>query len=186
MELQVAGKNVEVTQQVKDYLNKKMKKLIRYLPNMDEAKVEIQEEQTKSPNHRVVVQITLRNKGDLLRAEERSSNVNTAIDAVTEVLSRRIERYKGKFDKKARGALMARKFSPTVAETMVEEKLEIIPEVVRTKRFFVKSMDIAEAGEQMELLSHDFFLFLNSESGELNLIYRRKDGNYGLIEPVLA
>jgi len=186
MELQVAGKNVEVTQQIKDYLDKKMRKLIRYLPNIDEAKVEIQEQKTKSPDHRVVVQVTLRNKGDLLRAEERSSNVNTAIDVVTEVLSRRIERYKGKFDKKAKGALMARKLSPALAEPVVEENLELGPQIVRTKRFLVKSMDVAEAAEQMELLSHDFFLFLNNENGELNLIYRRKDGNYGLIEPELA
>ena len=186
MELQVAGKNVEVTPQIKDYLDKKMRKLIRYLPNIEEAKVEIQEQKTKSPDHRVVVQVTLRNKGDLLRAEERSSNVNTAIDIVTEVLSRRIERYKGKFDKKAKGALMARKLSPAMVEPVVGENLELSPQVVRTKRFFVKSMDVAEAVEQMELLSHDFFLFLNNESGELNLIYRRKDGNYGLIEPELA
>lgn len=186
MDLQVAGKNVEVTPLVKDYLNKKMKRLIRYLPNVDEAKVEIQEEKTKSPDHRVAVQITLRNKGDLLRAEERSSNVNAAIDAVTEVLSRRIERYKSKFDKKARGVLISRKFSSMSTAAVAEEKIESVPQVVRTKRFLVKSMDISEAAEQMELLSHDFFLFLNNETGELNLIYRRKDGNYGLIEPELA
>ncbi len=187
MELQVVGKNVEVTQQVKDYLSKKMKKLIRYLPNVEEAKVEIQEEKTKSPDHRLVVQVTLRNKGDILRSEERSSSINSAIDSVTEVLSRRIERYKGKFDKKARGAMLARNVSSELLESERKEtNIEQSTQIVKVKRFLVRSMDVTEAAEQMELLSHDFFLFLNSKNGELNLIYRRKDGNYGIIEPELG
>lgn len=185
MELQVVGKNVEITQQLKDYLGKKMDKLTRHLPNMDEAKVEIHEEKTKSPAHRVTVQVTLKNKGTILRGEERSANVHTAIDAVTEALARRIERYKGKYDKKSRGAATVRQLAFTPEEAVTEEKTTS-PEVVRVKRFPVKSMTAAEATEQMELLSHDFFLFMNSESGELNLVYRRKDGNYGLIEPELA
>ena len=186
MELQVVGKNVEITQSLREYLGKKMNKLTRHLPNVDEAKVEIHEEKTKSPDHRVTVQVTLKNKGTLLRSEERGANVETAIDAVTEVLSRRIERYKGKLNKKGRSATLARQLSATSEEIITERKAGFVPEVVRAKRFAVKSMDLEEATEQMELLSHDFFLFVNSDSGELNLVYRRKDGNYGFIEPELA
>lgn len=185
MELQVVGKNVEVTQQLREYLGKKMDKLTRHLPNIDEAKVEIHEEKTKSPAHRVTVQVTLKNKGTILRSEERSTNVHTAIDAVTEVLTRRIERYKGKYDKKSRGTAAIRQLAFTPEESVTEEKVPA-PAVVRMKRFPVKSMTVAEAIEQMELLSHDFFLFMNTESGELNLVYRRKDGNYGFIEPELV
>jgi putative sigma-54 modulation protein len=186
MELQVVGKNVEITQALKEYLGKKMDKLTRHLPNIDEAKVEIHEEKTKSPNHRVTVQVTLKNKGTILRGEERSANFHTAIDAVTEVLARRIERYKGKYNKKGRNAEIVRQLSLTSEHLAVEDEANASVEVVRVKRFLVKSMTVAEAAEQMELLSHDFFLFINTESGKLNLVYRRKDNNYGVIEPELA
>lgn len=186
MELQVVGKNLEITQAVKDYLGKKMNKLTRHLPNIDEVKVEIHEAKTKSPDHRVTVQVTIKNRGTMLRGEERGANVNTAIDAVTEVLERRIERYKGKFNKKGRGASLARQISAVSEEIVTDKEAGFVPEVARVKRFAVKSMTLEEAAEQMDLLSHDFFLFVNSDSGELNLVYRRKDGNYGLIEPELA
>ena len=186
MELQVVGKNVEISQSLREYLGKKMNKLTRHLSNVDEAKVEIREEKTKSPDHRVIVQITLKNKGTLLRSEERGANVETAIDEVTEVLSRRIERYKGKLSKKGRSATSTRQLSATPDDIITEIKTGFVPEVVRAKRFAVKSMNLEEATEQMELLGHDFLLFVNSNSGELNLVYRRKDGNYGLIEPELA
>lgn len=181
MELMVVGKNFEITQSIRDYLAKKIKKLTRHLPDIDEAKVEIHEEKTKSPEHRVSVQITIKSRGTLLRSEERSANAHTAIDAVIDVLGRRIERYKAKFEKKGRGANSARHI-PAVSENVTSRKDSFTPELVRIKRFTVKSMTVEDATEQMELLSHDFFLFVNGESGELNLIYRRKDGNYGLIE----
>lgn len=186
MELQVVGKNVEISQAVKDYLVKKTDKLTRHLPNIDEIKVEIHEAKTKSVDHRVTVQATVKTKGNLLRAEERSANVHAAIDAVTEVLERRIERYKAKFDKKGKGNTTVRKLPAVPEEIITDRKTGFVPEVVRVKRFTVKSMTLEEATEQMELLSHDFFLFVNSESGELNLVYLRNDGNYGLIEPELA
>jgi putative sigma-54 modulation protein len=183
MELQVVGKNVEITQTLKEYLNKKMDKLIRHLPNIDEAKVEIHEEKTKSPNHRVTVQVTLKNRGTILRGEERSANFHTAIDAVTEVLARRIERYKGKYNKKGRNAEAVRQLSLTPEQLTMEADVRSSLDVVRVKRFPVKSMTVTEAVEQMELISHDFFLFINTNNGKLNLVYRRKDNNYGVIEP---
>lgn len=186
MELQVVGKNLEITQSIRDYLGKKINKLIRHLPNIDETKIEIHEEKTKSPDHRVTVQVTIKNKGTLLRSEERGANVQTAIDAVIEVLERQIERYKGKYNKKGRGASLSRQLSAVPKEIVIDRKAGGSPDVVRVKRFVVKPMTVEEATDQMELLSHDFFLFVNSESGELNLAYRRKDGNYGLIEPELA
>jgi putative sigma-54 modulation protein len=186
MELQVVGKNLEITQGVRDYLVKKTDKLTRHLTNIDEIKVEIHEAKTKSVDHRVTVQVTVKSRGSLLRGEERSANVHTAIDAVIEVLERRIERYKGKLDKKGKGNATVRKLPAVPEEIVADSKTGFVPEVVRLKRFAVKSMTLEEATEQMELLSHDFFLFVNSDSGELSLVYRRTDGNYGLIEPELA
>jgi putative sigma-54 modulation protein len=186
MDLQVIGKNLEVSQSMRDYVQRKMNRLVRYLPGIDDAKVEIRREKTKSPEHRFTVQITVRNRGMLLRAEEKGINANAAIDMVVEVLARQIKRYKGKAsDRKDKGVSIARQMG-NIEAAEVSKKRAASPELARIKRFIVKSMTIEESAEQMELLGHDFFLFVNDENGELNLIYRRKDGNYGLIVPELA
>jgi len=184
MEIQIVGKNMEITQTVEDYIQKKVDKLSRYLPKIDEVKIEINEEKTKSPEERFVVQITIRSKGTLLRGEERGANINMAVDTVIEVLARQIRHYKGKLYKKNRG-ISAVKQGITSAEVVVSEDYDVFPEIVKIKQFLVRSMLVDEATEQMELLSHDFYLFSNSENGALNLVYRRKDGNYGLIVPEL-
>src|SRR4030042_2350236 len=128
MELLVVGKNFEITQSVRDYLTKKINKLIRHLPDIDEAKVEIHEERTKSPEHRVSVQVTIKNRGTILRSEERSANVHAAIDSVIDILGRRIERYKGKFDKKGRGAYLARQIPAVSGEKAANRKGGFMPD----------------------------------------------------------
>jgi putative sigma-54 modulation protein len=183
MDFQVSGKNIDITQQLQDYVQKKTERLTRYLPQIDEAKVEIAEGKAKSPDDRFTVQITVRSKGNLLRSEERAANVNLAIDKVVDTLARQISRFKGKFNKKGKGMSVGEQIAEA-EETTLNNK-EVIPEIVRVKRFFVKSLSVEEAAEQMELLNHDFFLFLNNDTGVINVIYRRKDGNYGLIEPEL-
>ena len=185
MELQIVGKNLEITQAMDNYLQKKVSKLIRFLPNIDEAKAELSEEKTKSPEHRFTVQVTLRIKGTILRGEEKGPNINTAIDALTESLARQIKRYKGKLQSKKRGASLVKQ-TRALEAIGIGEEVEISPELVKVKRFQVKLMSTEEATEQMELLNHDFFIFLNSDTRALNLVYRRKDGNYGLIEPELS
>ena len=105
-------------------------------------------------------------------------NLIAAIDKVVSVIDRQIERYKGKRYKKGRGSSFARNGGITEESPSVEK-------VVKVKRFAVKSLSVPDAIEQMELLGHDFFLFFNSETGELNLLYRRKDGNYSIMEPEL-
>ena len=185
MELQVFGKNMEISPVLENYVQKKIGKLARYLPNIADAKVEIHDENTKSPKQRFTVQVTLNSKGVLLRGEERGENVNVAVDAVAEVLERQIERYKGKLQEKGRGVSLARQ-AAVLERTVASEASEYLPSIVRIKRFAVKPMSVAEAVEQMELLSHSFFLFVNAENGVLSLLYRRNDGNYGLIEPEMA
>jgi len=181
MELQINGKNMEILPAVRSHIERKLGKLGRHLPNITKSKVEISEEKTKSPQQRFVVQVTIDSNGTLLRGEERGKDLLVAIDKVAEVMSRQIEHYKGKRYEKGRGSSLARSgFSEEVAEERPPGR------VVKIKRFTVKPMSVDEAMGQMELLGHNFFLFFNADSEELNLLYRRKDGNCGLIEPELG
>ena len=180
MEPQITGKNIELSPAVLRYIERKLGKLSRHLPNIIESKVELFEEKTRSPQQRFVVQVTIDSSGTLLRSEGEGEDLFTAIDKVAAIMERQIERYKGKRYNKGRGSSLAR--------GGFKEEIEPAPpprKVVRVKRFAVKPMSVAEAVDQMELLGHDFFLFFNADSEKLNLLYRRKDGNYGLIEPEL-
>jgi len=179
MKLQVIGKNdVEVSETIRAYVEKKVGKLGRYLPTLDEGKVELSQEGTKLPQHRFTVQVTLDSRGVLIRAQEKSKDMRAAIDKVVDVLSKRIERYKGKLYDKSRGVSFARQ-----GAAIEEEETEVPKRVVKTKHFLVKPMPVDEAINQMELLGHDFFLFVDADTDRLNLLYRRDDENYGLIEP---
>lgn len=178
MELQITGKNMEVSPTVRRYIERKLGKLNRHLPKILESKVEITEEKTKSPKQHFVVQVTVNSKGTLLRAEHRGEDLFIAIDKVETTMKRQIEHYKGKLYDKGRGISLARGgLSP--------EAIEPLPTLTRVKRFIIKPMPTDEAIHQMELLDHDFFLFYNIDTDGLNLVYRRRDGNYGLIEPEL-
>ena len=184
MKLQILAKNnVEVTETIRTYVERKVGKLGRYLPTLDECKVEITREGTKLPEQRFTVQVTLDSRGVLIRAQEKSKDMRAAVDRVVDVLSKRIERYKGKLYDKSRGVYFARQGAAIEEEEIEEEEIEAPKRVVKTKRFLVKPMPIDEAISQMELLGHDFFLFLDADTERLNLLYRRDDGNYGLIEP---
>ena len=181
MELQIIGKNLELSETVRSYVQKKLGRLTRHLPSIVDIKVEISEERTKSPEHRFVVQVTINSKGTLLRGEERQRDIYAAIDSVANVMNRQLERYKGKLYKKGRGVSLAR--SGPIPELPEQESL---PQVVKVKRFTVKPMSVEEAVEQMELLGHSFFLFTNADSDQVGLLYLRADGDYGLIEPELS
>jgi len=182
MKLQIFSKNMEIPQDVQNYVQKKVGKLTRYLPEINEAKVEIHAENTKSPQHRYTAQVTLNSKGIIFRGEERGESVRAVVDTVVDVLERQIERYKGKLQNKGRGLSLR---GQSVEEIVTEEPADW-PRVVKIKRFAVKPMSVKEASEQMELLGHSFFLFVNSDNDRLCLLYRRNDGDFGLIEPELA
>jgi putative sigma-54 modulation protein len=180
MELQITGKNTEVSPPARSYIERKLGKFSRHLPNIIDSEIEITEEKTKSPQHRFVVQVTVNSGGTLLRGEERGEDLFKAIDKVVNIMNRQIEHYKGKLYKKGRGSSLARGEFSQEAETKPQPK-----RVIKVKRFAIKPMSVDEAINQMELLGHDFFLFFNADTEELNLLYRRKDSNYGLIEPEL-
>jgi putative sigma-54 modulation protein len=181
MELQITGKNIEISPEVRQYIERKLDKLGRHLHKIMESKVEISEQKTKSPQQHFVVQVTIDSSGTLFRSQERGENLVSAIDKVVGVMDRQIKRYKGKLYKKGRGSSLAR---GGLSEEIVEEKT--MGRIVKIKQFVVKPMSVDEAIEQMELLGHDFFLFFDADDEGLNLLYRRKDGNYGLIKPELG
>jgi len=168
-----------LTPVIRGYIEKKLGKLNRQLNNISDFKVELTEEKTKSPQQRYVVQATLDSKGTLIRGEERGENLMTAIDKVETVMTRQIERYKGKLYDKGRGNSFARGISSK--EELAAPAAQT--QVVKVKHFAIKPMSVNEAIEQMELLGHDFFLFYNVENTKPNLVYHRKDDSYGLIEP---
>jgi len=181
MELKITGKNIQLAPEVHRHIERKLGKLNRHLPNINMSKVEIISEKTKSPKEHYVVQMIVDSNGTLLRGEERGGDLFTAIDKVAEIMDRRIEHYKGKLYDKGRGSSLARsEFSGEADVTPPPSK------VVKVKRFAVKPMSVAEAIDQMELLGHNFFLFFDVESEQVNVVYQRNDGNYGLIVPELG
>ena len=182
MELIIKGKNVEVTDRLREYVEQKIGKLDRYLPSISEAWVELSSEETKAAQDRQVCQVTVRSNGTILRAEERSDDIFSAIDTVLDKMYRQIARYKGKRKNRWRGAGPTVEPLPIAMEEEVEEEARSI---VRVKRFPMTPMNLEEAVEQMELLGHDFFVFFNGEEGRINVLYRRKGGNYGLLQPEL-
>jgi len=179
MQLQILAKNdMPISPTIEQYVTRRIGKMDRYLPSIDQGKVEISREETKQPDQRFVVQVTLDSNGVLIRAQERADDVRTAVDRVVDALANRIARYKGRRFAKGKDSVRTME-SAQQAEAAPSEPRR----VVKTKRFTLKPMALDEATEQMELLGHDFFLFVDSDSGKANLLYRRKDGDYGLIEP---
>lgn len=187
MELSVIGHNMEVTTRLQNYVEKKTSRLDRYMPDLTGVYVDLSAENTRSAVERQVAQITVRDKhGTILRAEERSNDIFAAIDAVVDKLYRQINRYRGKQQRKWRGNDTMEEASLGEPLPLEEQTEEETPQtIVRQKKFPLHPMSTEEAIEQMELLGHDFFIFYNAEEAAVNVIYRRRDGNYGLLQPVL-
>ena len=186
IDVDVYGRNIEVTDRIQDYVTKKVTKLDRYLPGIEEVRVEVAYvKSARSASDRQVAQITVRGKGFILRSEERSDDIFTALDAALDKMQRRIERYKGKH---YRGRGDGRSAAEVVPEAASEEESgELGPVIVRRKRFTLVPMDEMEALEQMELLGHEnFFVFYNVTTNGINVLYKRRDGTYGMIEPTIG
>jgi putative sigma-54 modulation protein len=187
----IHGRDVDVKPRLQEYVEKKVGKLDRYLSLIREARVDLTEIRgARSAADRYVAQLTIPLKGSVLRAEERHSDLFAAVDAVLEKMNRQIERYKGK-RWRGRGdgtdaAQLAVAVEPEIEETapILESDEETPSVVVRRKQFLLTPMNEAEAIEQMQLIGHDnFFVFFNAENNRVNVLYRRRDGNLGLIDP---
>lgn len=171
MRIQARGKNIEVTDALKNHVEKKIGKISKYFDENTEAQVNL----SVVKDTHVVEAMLLLNGGMLIRAEEKSPDMYASIDMVVEKLERQIRKYKTRINRKAR------QIGPVGEEEKNWEDEE--PKIVKTKRFPIKPMLPDEAVLQMNLLEHDFYVFINAETNEANVVYRRKDGNFGLIEP---
>lgn len=182
MELTFRSRHVPITDQLRQHTTRKLERLGRYLPMVDEAVVELEQEGGEN-SRRYVVQLTVNCNGTYLRAEERGPRLLAAIDAAVDVLSRQLRRFKDKVYRRGR---RFRDKELAVEEPPAEEGGDeevVLGKVVRVKRFPVKPMTEEEAVEQMELLGHDFFLFFDANADTYALLYRRRDGHYGMIIP---
>jgi putative sigma-54 modulation protein len=183
MELIFRGKQVTLDDSFRDYARKKLNRLSRYLPVAEHAIVDVRHE-AKGAGGRFVVQVTVNVDGTYLRAEERAGQLETAVDAVSNVLSRQVMRYKQKTLYRSERRVDKEALAAAAEEAGLPQDTEIISgRVVKRKSFVVKPMTEGEAIEQMELLGHNFFLFRDDDRQELALLYRRRDGDYGLILP---
>jgi putative sigma-54 modulation protein len=184
-ELKIQTRNMEVTDRIRDYVEKKADKLDRFLSAIDETRVELSyEKSTRSAADRHVAQITVRGKNLLLRSEERADDIFAAFDTALDKLQRQIDRFKGK---RYRG----RGDGKTAADVVPIPEEDIEPEeepvIIRRKQFELVPMNEAEAVEQMKLLGHDnFFIFYDGDANRMKVLYRRWNGTYGIIEPVVG
>lgn len=175
MKLTFTGKNIEVTEALRDITEKKLSRLDKYFKKDVVGNVVYSVERNWK-----VLEITINLPGTILRVEEASDDMYAAIDKAVDVLERQIRKYKTKLQKRYQAGETIRFENVMPLE---EEKEEEKPRLVKTKRFEMKPMSVDEAILQMELLGHNFFVFMNADIDQVSVVYKRKDGNYGLIEP---
>jgi putative sigma-54 modulation protein len=180
----INARNLEVNDRLRDYLTKKAVKLDRYLDTIEEVQIDLDHRKSaRSAADRQVAQVTARGKGVLLRAENRADDIYAAFDATLDKIERQAERYKGKHWRNRGDGRSAAQVGLDAPSTEPDTG-DLGPAIVRRKRIPLTPMDEGEAVDQMMLLSHeDFFIFMNSASGQVNVLYRRRDGTLGLIEP---
>jgi putative sigma-54 modulation protein len=174
MQIIIKGKNIELTPALRTHAEKKVGKIAKFFEdNAGTATVMLR---TERDLH--IVEVTVQIEGLILRGEEKTDDMYVSIDGVVDKLERQIKKYKTRINHKLR--LDVESKTPEVKE---EEPREPVGQVIKTKRFAVKPMSVEEAVMQLELIGHDFFVFRNATTEEVNVLYRRTDGNFGLIEP---
>ncbi len=185
----VQVRNLRLTERIKSHVEERAGKLDHYLPAIELADVELEVyPSARSAADRTVAQITLRGKGILLRTEERSAEILTAFDAAIDKIRKQIDRYKGRhYRGRGSGQSAAEAEEASELESAADDTDRLPPIIARRKTFRILPMDELEAVEQMNLLGHDaFFVFYNAETSRINVLYRRRDGTYGLLEPEIG
>ncbi len=172
MNIQITGKNIPVTDSLRETVQKKLKKLDRYFEPDTEVTVVLSIERARQ-----IVEVTIPLSGVILRGEESTDDMYSSVEGAVRKLEKQIHHHRTRLERRLRGDAFHD------LSGVPEDGDEPVQKVVRTKRFAVKPLDVDEAALQMQLLGHDFFVFMNADSGEVNVIYKRKDGNFGLIEP---
>jgi putative sigma-54 modulation protein len=195
MDIHIQGNNLRVTDGLKSYVQKKLERLDRFLPNIMDVRVDLEREHTRRGEDLAVAQITIRHKrGAILRAQEKApGEIETVFNEAVDKMYRQIQRFKGKRERKGH-----ERFSATLEELGIAEALPDVqydgdvqdeaaqePQVIRRKDVAVTAMTEEEAIEQMELLGHTFFIFFNQAVGNVNVIYKRRAGGYGILNPLV-
>ena len=176
MRFNIVGRNIEVTEGLRAAIEEKLGKLEKYFRPDTQINVTLSVEKGNQK-----IEVTIPMKGSIIRSEQESTDMYVSIDLVEEIIERQLRQYKTKLTASYKGAVSISDFAESYIEEDFEEPEEI--RIERTKRFAVKPMDPEEACMQMELLGHTFFVFRNADSEEINVVYKRKNGTYGLIEP---
>ena len=187
MDIRIHSHSMDVSDRLRDHIERKTTRLDRYMPGIVEVRVDLSEESTRSAGERFIAQVTVREeRGTILRAEERTNDMFASVDAVVDKLYRQINRFQGKRRRNRRGGNDEfMEFEPLPLDVDALEEDSDGSEIVRRKRFPLQPMSPEEAADQMELLGHDFFVFFNPDEQAVNVIYRRHDGDYGLLLPEL-
>ena len=176
MKINFTGRNIELTDALKNVTEKKMDRLSKYFQNEIEGDVTF-----SSERNRKIIEVTINlPEGTLLRAEESSDDMYVSIDKAVDILERQMRKHKTRLQNRYRNSEDTIRFENVEP---LDENKEEGPKIVKNKRFFLKPMTEEEAVLQMDLLGHNFFVFMSGETGNVNVVYKRKDGNYGLIEP---
>ena len=178
MNLQVKGRNLEVSDQIRQYAEEKLGKLDRLVKDPTRIELELSVEKNPSISDNQIAEATVWTKGPVLRARESSADMKASIDQLVSKLERQVKRYREKRRPRKHDHAHEVAAEPAQAEDSADG-----PTIVKTKQFAFKPMTAEEAVLQLELVGHDFFVFRHAESGEINVAYRRRDGDYGLIEP---
>ena len=195
MEVQLKTKDFKVSQGLREYVQERVDKLDRFVGGGANAKLELTHEHNRTGGDQIVAQLTIAIRHTLLRAEEQHPDARRAIDLALEKISSQLRRYHSKRTDRSRTPNVA-DFATSLPELPADALTELAAisadgelddderqDIVRTKRFSLKPMSSPEAIDQLELLGHDFFVFLNADDHQVNVLYRRKNGHYGLIQP---
>jgi ribosome hibernation promoting factor len=183
MDVTVKGRNISVTEALERYAFEKVERIRKFFDDersASRAEVELIHERNPSVSEPEVAEATLFINGVVLKAREATADMYASIDRMSDKLERQVRRYRGRQIDRWHGQLKGRSSEP---EPLLEEEEDIGAKIVRTKQFQMKPMSAEEAVLHLELLDHDFFVFTSADTGDINVVYRRRDGNYGLIEP---
>lgn len=180
----LSGRNVDVTEAMRDYVEEKLSRLDRYNDQITDARVTLTVRDVRDSGRRNRVEVQLNVPHGIIRAEEHHADMYAAIDKASDVLERQLRKFKTRYMRQRNEALPDPTPGPAEAAALTGDDVsEFSPEIVRQKRFEMRPMSPEDAAAQMEALDHDFYVFKNMKSGSTSVVYRRKDGHYGLIEP---
>jgi putative sigma-54 modulation protein len=187
MKLVIQGKNIDITDAIRDYVHQKIEKAVSHYQSLT-TEVDVHLSVARNPriNPKQTAEVTIYANGAVVRAEESSENLYASIDLVANKISRQLRKYKEKRQDKNKTngkTVEAVKQRPVAPSLTVDKEPELPSQVLRSKYFAMPPMTVEDALEQLELVDHDFYMFRNAETGEINVVYERNHGGYGLLQP---